>query len=378
MANRNNNYRNRSYLHIFQLPEERQRRVYEDIKEESRGDLDFYLLSIFSGIIITLGLLINNAAVIIGGMLIAPLVWPVLALAMAIIKGSVRLLTNSLFTLGKVTVVILIFSYLIGLVSPFDIAGEEFLSRVQPTLIELMIALAAGFVGAFIVAHPKIHSSIAGVVVAVALVPPICVLGLTFVEQDLFHAMGAALLYFTNLIAVTFAAALYFILSHFRAPYREEEKRRRTANLIWTVVFLALALVPLVWITNNLVDQEEDEKLVRKIIEINLPDVKVDDLIIREIENKTYLDIVVKSPENLTPEQTDALTTEISKQLDRSVDLEIMVIPTLEAGEVVEEVELEAPNENILDNSNEENSNMDENVNGEVESTNEEAEKAEN
>ena len=302
-------------------------------------------------------------------MLIAPLVWPVLALAMAIIKGRIRLLTSSLFTLGKVTIVILIFSYLIGLVSPFDIVGEEFLLRVQPTLIELLIALAAGFVGAFIVAHPKIHNSIAGVVIAVALVPPICVLGLTFVEKDLSHEMGAALLYFANLIAVTFAAVIYLILCHFLPPSGGEEKKRRKVNLIWTVIFLALALVPLVWITNNLVQQEDNEKTVRKVIEINLPEVKVDDLVIREVENKTYLDIVVKSPENLTHEQTDALTTEISKQLDRSVDLEIIVIPTLEAGEVVEEDEEEASNENALDNSNDENVNMEGNVNEDVEET---------
>lgn len=319
--------------HLFKIDRARQEEVYDDIKEEARGDFDFYLLAIFAGIIITLGLLIDSGAVIIGGMLIAPLFWPVLSLAMAIVKGRVILLKNSLLAIAKAVVVILFFAILIGLLSPFDLGGEEFLSRTQPTLVELLIALAAGFIGAFIVAYPKIHSSIAGVVMAVALVPPICVLGLTIVEGNLEQMGGALLLFVTNLLAITLSAALYFMLAHFTVHGNGEERRRRRVDLLWTVFFLVLAVIPLFFITRNIIKQDKDEEMIKVVVEEVYPEARIDSLQLTDKDDKLYIDLSLNLTENLTAEETAALTKKMSQRLDRSVELEVIVILTMKAGE---------------------------------------------
>ena len=83
----------------FCVDEDRQKKVYNEIKESAKGDFDFFVLTIFSGIIITLGLVVDSSAVVIGGMLLAPLVWPILSLSLGIVKGRSKLIQDSSFTL---------------------------------------------------------------------------------------------------------------------------------------------------------------------------------------------------------------------------------------------------------------------------------------
>lgn len=117
--------------------------------------LIFILLS-FSTIIIALGLVINSAAVVIGGMLIAPLVWPILSLALSIMKGKSRFVGEAVVTIFKSSLIILLLSILVGLLVPnVALNSQEIISRTQPQLYELFIALVSGFIGAFIVSYPK-------------------------------------------------------------------------------------------------------------------------------------------------------------------------------------------------------------------------------
>jgi len=151
----------KKYISPFFISKKRQEKVYCEIKESAKGDFDFFVLTVFSAIIITLGFVVDSSAVVIGGMLLAPLVWPILALSLAIVKGKSKVLQSSSFTLLKSTLVILLIAIALGFVSPnYALKNTEFLARTSPTIFELFIALASGFVGAFIIAYPKIGSSI--------------------------------------------------------------------------------------------------------------------------------------------------------------------------------------------------------------------------
>jgi uncharacterized membrane protein len=122
------------YIGPFSVDCKRQEKVYEEIRESAKGDFDFYVLLISASIIITLGLIINSSSVVIGGMLLAPLVWPILALSMGIIKGRSKLLQESVFTLLKSTILILVIAIFLGLIAPdYTLKGNEFLSRTAPT-----------------------------------------------------------------------------------------------------------------------------------------------------------------------------------------------------------------------------------------------------
>jgi len=267
----------------FCIDNDRQKKVYREIKESAQGDFDFFVLTIFSGIIITLGLVVDSSAVVIGGMLLAPLVWPILALSLGIVKGRSKLIQDSSFTLLKSTLLIFVIAIIIGIISPsYALKGTEFLSRTSPTIFELFIALAAGFVGAFVIAYPKIGAAIAGVVVAAALVPPIAVMGVSIVHGNVSLAGGAFILYLSNLIAVTFSASVLFFIAKFKGPSSESGQERRKSNMRWTLLFLLVLMVPLFLITSNTIKENKQQKIVREIIGATIPEAVVTNVSIDE------------------------------------------------------------------------------------------------
>ncbi len=179
------------FFRFFRQNPKRQDKVYEQIKNNAKCDYDFYVLTIFAAIIITLGILINSTAVVIGGMLIAPLVWPIMAMSVGIAMGRTALLQKSLFALLKSILVIIAVSIVFGFIVPeLVLENNELLERTSPTILELVVGLAAGFIGAFIIAYPKLGSAIAGVVVAAAIVPPVSIVGISLARGDFNSATG--------------------------------------------------------------------------------------------------------------------------------------------------------------------------------------------
>ncbi|MFW0837679.1 MAG: TIGR00341 family protein [Candidatus Komeilibacteria bacterium] len=330
----------------FSLSGERQEIVERNIREEAKGDFDFFTLSILSAIIVTLGLIINSAAVIIGGMLIAPLFWPILALSLGIVKGSVRLLETSFFTLAKVAVVILLISFLIGWLAPITQWDTEIISRTQPTLFELIIALVAGFAGAFIISYPKLEQAIAGVVIAAALVPPICVLGLSLAEQNLNAAGGSMLLFIANLIAVTVAASIYFLLAHFKTLQYSVSKERQRHNLLWSAAILLIIFIPLLIITGNTIQDYQRTSKVKKIMTMQLPNSELVDMNISQVDNVYYINTTIRSAQNISQYRMDLITDALTKALDSSVRLQVSIIPVLQGGK-----EIDNGNTNFLPNT---------------------------
>ncbi len=328
----------KKYLSIFNLPVERQRKVIEQIKSESRGDLDFYTLSFFSVIIISLGLILNNSAVIIGGMLITPLVWPMLAMALGMVRGSVRLFEISLLTIIKVILLTLLTSYLIGLLSPFKELGVEILSRTQPTILELVIALAAGFVAAFVISYPRLGSFIAGVVIAAAVVPPLCVVGISFALNSLAQAGGAFLLFVANLIAVILAATGFFYLARFEPVQTELGKERRKGHIFWSIIFLIVVLIPLVIITKDIISQNRQYQLAKEVIVTDLLEGSLVELAINQKEGALFIEATLRARSNLSSRQMDKLINLLTQKLNRSINLQITVIPTLQGGKTIEPV----------------------------------------
>ncbi|MEA2098365.1 MAG: DUF389 domain-containing protein [Patescibacteria group bacterium] len=322
------------YIDPFQINKKRQDKVYGEIRENAKGDFDFFVLTIFSGIIITLGLVVDSSAVVIGGMLLAPLVWPILSLAMAIIKGRSRLIQVSIFTLLRSAAIIFVIALFLGFISPdYALHGTEFLSRTSPTIFELFIALAAGFVGAFVIAYPKIGSAIAGVVIATAIVPPIAVMGLSVSHGNLGMAGGAFILFMSNLIAVTFASSILFLISKFKGPSSEEGQERRNSNIRWTLVLLFVMMVPLFLITNKVVRENNQQNIIRDVTKAIIPDSNITDVKINEKNDISTISITIQYSRNLTEKQISELKDILSLKMDKIVVPRITIVPIIKTWE---------------------------------------------
>ena len=206
------------------VDEQRKTEVYLEISQAATlRDTTYWLQIIFAAGIATLGLVLSSPAVIIGAMLISPLMGPILSLGLSLAAGDLILLARAIANLALSCSVAISFAILLIFTLPFKEATSEILARVQPNTLDLSVALFSGAIGAIAICRPikGVVTSIPGVSIAVALMPPLCVVGfgigvtfsLNWVEGSQI-AKGGGLLFLTNLVAIAFSSALVFIALH--------------------------------------------------------------------------------------------------------------------------------------------------------------------
>lgn len=192
-------------------PEEK-KAVRRSIDEAGGGSIRFWVLLVLSTFIAAFGLVTNSAAVIIGAMIIAPLMGPIVASALAIDAGDMRLLGKALGAEVLGAAVAIFIGYLVGIL-PFDLGvSGEMLARTTPTLYDLFIAAACGLAGAYATIDQKVSNALAGVAISVALVPPLAACGLFLSLGELSQAWGAFMLFLANFLAIQIAAGIVFFV----------------------------------------------------------------------------------------------------------------------------------------------------------------------
>jgi uncharacterized hydrophobic protein (TIGR00271 family) len=194
--------------------------------------------------IASLGLLLNSAAVIIGSMLLAPLMTPMLGLGLALVQGNARLARTCTKSVGLGIVIALGISFVFGLVYPGDEITPELSSRGSPNILDLLIALFSAAAAAYALARPTLAGSIAGVAIATALVPPLCTAGISLADLHFDNAMGAAMLFAANFLAIVIAAAAMFRWMGLGAPVDPVDTNRwvHLALVIMLLATLTLAI----------------------------------------------------------------------------------------------------------------------------------------
>jgi uncharacterized hydrophobic protein (TIGR00271 family) len=223
-------------------PEER-REVLEDLFVFGKNNRNPYLirmsiLLVLSTMIATAGLLSDSAAVVIGAMLVAPLMSPVMAAAGAVVMGWPGRFYGSLWLVSAMGLGALVLSSLITALSPdLVFLPEQVLARTRPTFYDLLIALAAGSAGAYTITR-KQTNAIPGVAVAVALLPPLASAGILLTSGEYELALRAVVLFLTNLIAMVLAGALTFMA----VGVSPATARKKTASFVRNQLSLFLVL----------------------------------------------------------------------------------------------------------------------------------------
>ena len=192
--------------------------LYFEPPDQNSKLASFAAMMLLSTIIATLGVLQDSTAVVIGAMLIAPLMTPILGVSAAIVGGwPLRLVRSTALVLtaalGAIFVAWLLATWIPGFTDLTT--NSQIDSRTSPTMVDLLIALAAGAAGAYATVDKRVSASITGVAIAVALVPPLSVVGVTMQQQRWEDAWGATLLFLTNAIGIILVAAIVFVLMGF-------------------------------------------------------------------------------------------------------------------------------------------------------------------
>ncbi|MEZ5228387.1 MAG: DUF389 domain-containing protein [Acidimicrobiales bacterium] len=255
----------RVWWHRYLDPEERRRVMQElAITKRPHWTFRFAVMLALAVAVAVMGLLANSAAVVIGAMLLAPLMIPVLGLAAALSMGLPKKILLQASRVGIATLgCIALAAAMAALVPTNGPFPDEVISRTSPDIKDLVVALAAGLAGAYATVRADASAALPGVAVAVALVPPLATVGITLEAGRSDLARGALLLYVTNLVAIVLVGLAVFVVTGFVPPRRLAKTSTRlvVSSLVAAIAFVAIAVLLLGATRTATAEAQQNEKI---------------------------------------------------------------------------------------------------------------------
>ncbi len=300
----------------------------------SRLSADFLVLLACSTVIATFGLFQNSPAVIIGAMIIAPLMSPLLGLSLATLTADTTLLRRALITLLVGTAMAIGISTGMAFFLRSLELTPEIVGRTHPTLLDLGVALYAGAIGAYCQANDKLVNSLAGVAIAVALVPPLSVVGIGLAFNSVPVWSGAALLYATNFVGITFAGALVFFVLGF-TPIGQAKRGLAISAGLATLLVVPLGLSMRELVLENMISASVRALLKEKTLTfrgVQLRDVKVK----RFRTPMSVIATVLGNEATITTHQVKLVQDFLSHEMGSPVEFRLRIIPSRELTAVEE------------------------------------------
>lgn len=290
--------------------------LYQLLRENAATSPAFLTLMVLSTLLASVGLFANSAPVIIGAMILAPLMAPIISLSMGLVRQDSSLLMSSMKTLLIGLCLSLGFAAAASFIMPMETITPEIAARLSPSLLDLAVAVISGIAGAYAHARIEAAKSMAGVAIAVALVPPLAVTGIGLGWLDFYVAWGALLLFLTNLAGIVLAAALTFLALGF-APFTRAKK-----GLIIAFIGVLLVSIPLGVSFMRLSDESS--------IVQHLEGKKIGEVTLRQVQARAVtpveLSIELVTPSALTNKKLDLIKAVIEAKLQRDVIMEAKVI----------------------------------------------------
>jgi len=296
--------------------EEEHRGLFVSLRSSAVLSSSYMVLMLLSTLLALTGLYANSAPVIIGAMILAPLMSPIISLAMGLARTELQLIRSSLRTLlygiGAGLLCGIAFTWLM----PNESFTTEMQSRISPTLLDLAVAVVSGVAGAYAHAKEEIAKSLAGVAIAVALVPPLSVAGIGVGWAEWEMAKGAGLLFITNIVGISLAATVTFLVLGF-APFRRAQK-----GLLISVLLMSLIAVPLFFTFQDMIERGRIREQIPKGqfelagLQVRLRNVTV------FVGSPPLIRVGMSSSQRIDEKHVEALKEMISERIGRPIYLE--------------------------------------------------------
>ncbi|MBX3115096.1 MAG: TIGR00341 family protein [Fimbriimonadaceae bacterium] len=315
-------------------------KIREMISENATLTPEYLVMNLLATIVASYGLIQNSTAVVIGAMIIAMLLGPINGLALALNDSNWGLLRKAGVSEALGVGVVLAASMVIGRMHADIPLGSEVLARTQPNILDLFIALAGGAAGAYALISPKLQSGAVGVAIATALVPPLSTCGILIARgggDNMRLALGAFLLFFTNLVTIQAAASAVFWFRGLHAPIRSTDQGlielcRRNGISLGLIVVLGGFLV---FTFQSSVEKTTRELRLKDMVSILIrakqEGAAVADFRIEDRDNAINIFTVVRSPISFSPDQVAETERLLQSSSDKQVKLFVRSIITKEA-----------------------------------------------
>lgn len=284
------------------------------LRQNAQTTNTYLIMMTLATILATFGLYANSTPVVIGAMILAPLIAPIVSISMALVRQDTQLLLKSSKTLLFGTLLSLLATAFFALIIPIKIPTPEIEARTSPTLLDLGVAFISGIAAAYTHAREELARSLAGIAIAVALVPPLAVAGVGIGWGDFSIFFGGFVLYLTNLTGIFISAGLTFILLGF-APFKIARK-----GLIISAVMLVPISIPLSYGFSKMY---REAVIIRSIKRVEMENHKIRDINVR-IGSPTVISLKLVSERNITESEIDGMKSIFEERLNREIQLEVV------------------------------------------------------
>ncbi len=335
----------------YKIDKQTKNKIIENIKLESTPDKYYFAMVTLSCIIATYGLVSNSAAVIIGAMLIAPLMYPILKGALSLTTGNNELFKTAMWAELSGVLISISIAILLTLLLPVFSINSEILARSKPTLLDLVIAFASGLAGTIAICYRPSSAILPGVAIASALMPPLCVIGIGVAKQDYNIAGGAILLFLSNIIAINVAGILIFKLVGFgeKIFFDEETGKLRffPKRLIYPISMLFLISIPLIFFMYKSIKNTKLQNLFSSNITDGIsllePNSKLASLDFLQ-KDKTYIiNASIRTSQKINPDEVRKIENKIEYQIGYPVQLNLEVRPVVRVSNKITEMTAKEP-----------------------------------
>ena len=316
----------------IELSDERKRKVYDELLLGSAPQGSFFLLVAVSTLIAAFGLVMNSTAVVIGAMLVAPLMTPILGLGLGLVRGDTHLIGLALRAEVLGVAVSLFAGATMGLILPTGFEPtSEMLSRTTPNLLDLLVAVLAGLAGAYALVDEKISPVLPGVAISVAIVPPLANSGISLAMGAYEGAAGSFLLFFANFLSILLVSALIFYLAGMAEVF--QSLSGSTLARRFGVAFVGFVIVALL-LGNELAKMFENRRIraqITHVLEEDFSDRRVSGLGSLKFEKKGDALIVladVDAPTVVSPRTVNEIQRKVEEVVEQPIELFIRTTVT--------------------------------------------------
>jgi len=317
--------------------EKQDQNVYQNLFNGASPTLEYYILTVLSCLIATTGLLQGSTATIIGAMIVAPLMTPILAFSLGVIWGDIPLIRTSSFSLFKGIVISLVISSALAFAIPMEGYSSEVTARTAPTIFDIIVAFASGLVGAYGSANKRISNTLVGIAIAVALMPPLCTIGIGLGTLNKAVASGAALLFLINLVSISLAGAIVFwaMEIHPIAAEGGSVRKRALYQIVISIIILTAISVPVFVYMKHGFLVNRATRTAGEIIQNELPDVTLIELKLTEAEEKFRFTATISGSEKPELIKSELINKKAIERDWRIEGIKLMFIKTadIEASE---------------------------------------------
>ena len=294
------------------------KQVRLNIQADALPSKTFFIMNALAAIIAGYGLLSNSAAVVIGAMLVAMMLGPISGMALAFIDNRWLFFKTAFKTLVLGVSMIVSIGIILGLININLPITHEILSRTQPTIMDLMIALAGGAAGAFAAVSPRLSVAVVGVAVATALVPPLVASGILIAHLEWKHAANALLLALTNIVAIQISSSLVLWAAGFRRGSDEEVNSTVIEFIKRNIVSLLVLFALGIYLSFNfmmMLNKQMYEHQVESLIEsqFNQHNNLIDTVQFDRRKEMTLIRVVLRGDIAPKPQQISALNQKLAQ-----------------------------------------------------------------